>query len=87
MLLLIAIFAILAIGLCAFALDRMIGRRVGWLALIAGGTWYGWPSTWLEPDAYKVFLVGVLTLATLVVYGLAHIFGRRTVASKPGQNS
>ena len=87
MLLLIALVTILVNGLCAFALDRMIGRRVGWLALIVGGAWYGWPSTWLEQDVYKVFLVGVLTLATLLVYVLAHIFGPRTVASKPGQNS
>ena len=87
MLLLIVIFAILAIGLCAFALDRTIGRRVSWLALIAGSAWYGWPSTWLEQDVYKVFLVGVMTLATLVVYGLAHVFGPKSIASKLGRNS
>ena len=87
MLLLIALVAILVNGLCAFALDRMIGRRVGWLALIVGGAWYGWPSTWLEQDVYKVFLVGVLTLATLVVYGLAHVFGPKSIASKLGRNS
>ena len=87
MLILIAILAILVFGLGAFALDRMIGRRLGWLALIVIGAWFGWPSTWLEQDVYKIFLVGILILATLVVYGLAHVFGRKSIASKLGRNS
>jgi hypothetical protein len=83
MIILLAILAVLAAGISAAAVDRWTGRHVGWLALLAGGTWYGWPADWSEQAKYKIFLAGAFSTAALGVYGLAKLLGRHNGTSGP----
>ena len=66
-------------GFGAAWVDRVVGRRIGWLLLVLAGGYFGWTAAPTEAGRYQIFIAGAAVAVALVVYGIAGYFRRTKV--------
>ena len=68
--------ALLLSGILLVWIDRNVGRRVGWLVLLAAGGVEAIRFDHTEAGTYRLFLVGLSVAVVFVIYAITHYLWR-----------